>query len=609
MKTIMNIILLVAIFASNQSSGGTKVFIPDVNFRTFLQTTYPAFMSGDSLIVDSAATLTGELNCSGQNIVRLNGVEFFKNIVTLNCKTNQLKDLPNISGLTKLQLLKVSYNYLTVLPDLSSISSLVLIECNNNLLEKLPDLSSNININYFYCYYNKLDFSDARELLIIDKLPNMIDYIYSPQYPFGEQDTVIYCASDLIKLSFSKQDSAASYQWYKNGSPVANATDTSFTISNFLPADTGTYTLKSFGTSLSTMMFPPGFNAFVSSTIELQIFSPFQCTMVWPGDANGNNAVGFRDLFPIGLLFGRKGYSRPKISYDWDGVLCGNWGDTLRNGNDIKHADCNGDGYINKLDIYAVRKNFKKFHLKTNEVQQTYNAANPDLYFEVLTPNVAPGTEVEVKIMAGKDSISLYGIEFQVNLNTALIDTNTIKVKWDNSWIGDTATNMITIDTTLYDENIVYGACTRMNQTEVKDSGEIARLTFKVRSDLVSADTLDLALILSTEGGVSASGDSMTFNVSTDTVKIYSGFIDYKIEAKKIKIFPNPANELVVIDLPENLKNFSFNLLDVIGKVVYTSQYQFGGKHEISVANFPKGLYLVSILTEVDVYQQKLIVQ
>ncbi|MBN4065848.1 hypothetical protein JYT51_00780 [Candidatus Amoebophilus asiaticus] len=86
-----------------------------------------------------------------------------------------------------------------------------------------------------------------------------------------------------------------------------------------------------------------------------------------------------------------------------------NWSDTLANGLTIKHPDCNGDGIINDDDTLALNLNFNYVIQKTNP-QHTNNPANPELYFEVTQPTVAPGADVEVRIMAGKDSVNLYGL-------------------------------------------------------------------------------------------------------------------------------------------------------------------------------------------------------
>ncbi len=73
-------IILTVLIAITINSNAQNVFIPDINFRAFLNANYPSFMVGDSLIPDSAATLTETLNCSNKNIADLTGIECFINI-------------------------------------------------------------------------------------------------------------------------------------------------------------------------------------------------------------------------------------------------------------------------------------------------------------------------------------------------------------------------------------------------------------------------------------------------------------------------------------------------------------------------------------------------
>ncbi|MFH1319383.1 MAG: leucine-rich repeat domain-containing protein [Bacteroidota bacterium] len=133
-----------------------KVFIPDTNFRNFLDTTYIGFIVGDSLLIDSATTLTGSLNCPGLNIADLTGVEYFINIMNLYCYNNLLSSLPDLSAITNLEFLNCGYNQFTVLPDLSANTALQYLWCNDNQLDSLPDLSANTALYLLDCSYNQL---------------------------------------------------------------------------------------------------------------------------------------------------------------------------------------------------------------------------------------------------------------------------------------------------------------------------------------------------------------------------------------------------------------------------------------------------------------------
>ncbi len=271
------------------------VFIPDINFRAFLNTFYPTFMDSDSLIPDSAATLTGILDCNSQNIADLTGIGCFININTLYCYINQLTALPDLSANTALQYLYCFNNQLTALPDLSANTALLNLGCENNQLSSLPDLSANTALQWlvclnnqltslpdlspntalqgFRCENNKLDFSDARELRIADTLSSLTTYTYSPQNPFGVSDTFNLCAGDTAVLSIALQDSALSYQWFKGTDTITGATDTLLIIPGINQVDSGAYTCKSYGTSLlfPPMNFGPGISEFVSEPIIVNV--------------------------------------------------------------------------------------------------------------------------------------------------------------------------------------------------------------------------------------------------------------------------------------------------------------------------------------------------
>jgi hypothetical protein len=428
------ILLLIVEVLLNHEPGfsQSKVFIPDANFRNFLNTSFPTFMdlSGDSLITDSASAFAGNIDCSNQNIEDLSGIEYFVYLYRLECNNNHLTSLPDLSAITTLLRLYCHDNQLTSLPDFSLNTSLLDIYCennqlaslpdltnntallhlicNNNQLTELPDLSANIDLVYlhaddnqltslpdlsnnielcelscnnnqltglpdltantslydlacnsnnltllpdlsantalkyiychsnsllslpdlsnctplvtlicdnnqltslpdlsantnlhtiycshnllsglpdlsgnnalqvFHCSNNKLDFSDARELRIADTLSALYNFSYEPQLPFGEECNMCIYESDSAVLSIPAQDSALSYQWFKDNEEITGATDTILVIPEMVYADTGVYTCKSYGTALESppMIWGPGISEFVSAPVTVKIKLP-----------------------------------------------------------------------------------------------------------------------------------------------------------------------------------------------------------------------------------------------------------------------------------------------------------------------------------------------
>lgn len=333
------------------------------------------------------------------------------------------------------------------------------------------------------------------------------------------------------------------------------------------------------------------------------------CDLVWPGDINVDYKSNHYDLFGIGLYYGETGPPRDVIHQNivWKGHPATFWSGVQKNGKNKKHVDCNGDGTVNNQDVLGIINNFGMTHAKT-AVFNTYNPANPDLYFEVLTPNVAPGVDVEVKIMAGKDSISLYGVGFDILLDTFLIEDNSVSLAWNNSWIGTENVDMLTFDTAMYSTGLVFAACVRTDQTTKIDSGEIAHLKFRIRSDAVITDSAELNISISSEQGIKdATGDTMTFNSDKDTLiikpvgtkEIYSG-------TKEFKLYPNPTGTLFHFELPHSSNVYTVSVINFTGEKVYEKSEKEGGRKTINMEEFSPGIYLISITDKDVVYRQTL---
>jgi internalin A len=169
-------ILLFILTGQITSLYGQLVNIPDVNFRSFLQTNYPSVMVGSQLDTVAAATVSGTLNCRSKNISDITGIQYFKSITTIQLGNNNLSSLPLLTGITNLQRLfcdtnqiaslpplnntiqhlGLKKNLLTAIPSLTGLNNLIYLECSFNLLTQLPDLSSQINLEQLYCTNNLL---------------------------------------------------------------------------------------------------------------------------------------------------------------------------------------------------------------------------------------------------------------------------------------------------------------------------------------------------------------------------------------------------------------------------------------------------------------------
>ncbi|MBI5541403.1 MAG: T9SS type A sorting domain-containing protein [Bacteroidia bacterium] len=330
---------------------------------------------------------------------------------------------------------------------------------------------------------------------------------------------------------------------------------------------------------------------------------------VWPGDADNDKSVSNFDLLPIGLYYGQTGFARSIQSNTWQSFLSDNWGTIQQNGFDIKHIDCNGDGSINNSDTLAINLNFSFSHSKANKnlSYKTY----PDLYFVTTNNTYFPGDWVNLDIMAGNSSNpvnNLYGIAFNINFDTSLIQPGTGCVNYPNSWFATPGTNSIKFSSINESSNTVYAAETRINHISIDGYGLIATFRFKLKSTISSSTIMNF--YFSDYLSYNSSGDSLYFNLLSDTIQISTTqiIVDENTESDQLLIYPNPNNGKFTIEFtnPETKSN-RVTITDFTGKIIYETTLK---TEKIIFQEFElaSGVYFVKV-TGNKVYNKKLIIK
>ncbi|PKP22203.1 MAG: hypothetical protein CVU05_04890 [Bacteroidetes bacterium HGW-Bacteroidetes-21] len=72
-------------------------------------------------------------------------------------------------------------------------------------------------------------------------------------------------------------------------------------------------------------------------------------------------------------------------------------------------------------------------------------------------------------------------------------------------------------------------------------------------------------------------------------------------------IYPNPANEYFSVYLPENVTGKQIVLYNLLGKEVFTNNFDANNKFEIQ--NLPEGIYIIEVKSSAGVFTGKLIIQ
>lgn len=80
-----------------------------------------------------------------------------------------------------------------------------------------------------------------------------------------------------------------------------------------------------------------------------------------------------------------------------------------------------------------------------------------------------------------------------------------------------------------------------------------------------------------------------------------------EVEKSKLKVYPNPANDYLVIETPNNDINAEIEIYTLLG-VKVLSKRALTGRTRVSLSEFPKGAYLATVRTNSGVFNQTFIV-
>ena len=76
----------------------------------------------------------------------------------------------------------------------------------------------------------------------------------------------------------------------------------------------------------------------------------------------------------------------------------------------------------------------------------------------------------------------------------------------------------------------------------------------------------------------------------------------------QLKIYPNPTSKILNIEISNKIENIT--LYDLTGEAVLTiNENNINSKYELDLTNFSKGIYLVQIKSNNEVFKQRIILQ
>lgn len=361
-------------------------------------------------------------------------------------------------------------------------------------------------------------------------------------------------------------------------------------------------------------------NGTLSDTVT-NIYTVVDCA-VWSGDANKDGWVNEEDIFPMGIYYNGQGSARANASSNWVGQPCTDWNigigsmylDDMVN---HKHADANGDGTINSLDVAAINTNFGKNHLAGNfskniESFMIPRPNSPWLTFSVPNGIFTNSQWIEIPIMLGDASLPLnkgYGFATQIHYNANLVEPGSLQVLYNNSWLVD-VDSMLHIEKDM--NGVLHLAAVRTTKQDVATgNGEICRLKFKTAA--TGNGTLHFDFYPGTKvisqfyqwtGGVEHFLNVQLGNPAAIVVNNTIAIADESDAA--IRIYPTLASENIHIQSDYRIEKVS--IYDLQGKKILES-LPLSFSADIKVATIENGLYLIAVETEKGTKIEKVFIQ
>jgi len=247
---------------------------------------------------------------------------------------------------------------------------------------------------------------------------------------------------------------------------------------------------------------------------------------VWPGDFNYDGVVNVYDLLPYGVHFGATGSTRQNSSLNWLPQPCLDWnGETTEYQSNLKHLDGNGNGVVEGNDKTAILQNYSKEH----------GISNPLVVDNSIVLGLEPSSQDDdilqdhmstyiVDLDMHKDlanEVTAYGLAFTLKYNFGPANVMYVHLNLDESWLGNTNTDLQYLTHWRKDDGEIDIAITRTNHQGRTGSGSLGILEFMI-DNYASGDEITPVLHAQNVQLSSSVGNLMSIHSESQTHTLYA---------------------------------------------------------------------------------------
>jgi hypothetical protein len=289
-----------------------------------------------------------------------------------------------------------------------------------------------------------------------------------------------------------------------------------------------------------------------------------QALTVWPGDANNNGIANHVDLLNIGINYDSTGPARTPAS-----LAC--------------YADCDGSGIIDSNDVNVLVLNYGQVHgaLPPQDTSTQVQAGAPALILNILDSLPIIGiVTANLDILLGDSGnpvSGLYGLAFTITFDPAFVDQ--VLTSFNGGWLNlDGNTQIIQhVDSLLGRIEI---AIVRTDGQAISGSGSLGSL------GIVMDDNVR---------GIDASGAAYNLQARSDT--LLANFLlstESPHTLPSVQVYPVPATQVLHIRCA-HVTDADLRIVDIRGVTYLQQHFRELNTHQLSVADWPAGVYFLEI--------------
>ncbi len=311
---------------------------------------------------------------------------------------------------------------------------------------------------------------------------------------------------------------------------------------------------------------------------------------VHPGDANFDQVANNMDLLAIGINYGKTGPYRIGNSNQWIPQNVINWGDTLANGADIKHSDCDGQGVIDTFDVTPILLNYGMTHT----FSKTSGAGSP-LFMIPPTTTFSGGDTARIPIHWGDMNDPLthaYGIAFSITYDSSKVEK--AWVEFSPSWLATPGSDLLGLYKDLPHAQKIDVGISRNDQVNRMGYGRIADLIIVMDDDL-NKRVLPMTLGIEQAFAISNAEEEIPLGTQDATINLETA-IDHGLQSR-ISLFPNPTRDRLYIDGLKAAECQNISLYDVNGRSQELKIEKQQTLIHVSLDPLSPGFYLLEIQT------------